>query len=82
MRRIKLPNGGHLLCPPFTKAEQQELMRQIAGSGGPRMVAWPRGLRTAGSATAATNHQTEATSQSVAEAAADQARPNLPPEKD
>ena len=40
MRIIKLPNGGEAHHPPFTKAEQRELMRQI---GPPTMVAWPRG---------------------------------------
>jgi hypothetical protein len=76
MRRIKLPNGGYALHPPFTKAEQQELMRQIAGGDGPRMVAWPRGLRTAGSEAAATNRQTQATTSPTAEAVADQAQPS------
>ena len=61
MRIIKLPNGGEAHHPPFTKAEQRELMRKIAGGDGPRMVAWPKGLRTAGSEAAATNRQTQAT---------------------
>jgi hypothetical protein len=69
MRRVKLPNGGWAGRPPYTKAEQQELMRKI---GPPRMVAWPRGLRTAGSATAATNPETEATT------AADAVPPEAP----
>lgn len=61
MRIIKLPNGGEAHHPPFTKTEQRELMRKIAGGDGPRMVAWPKGLRTAGSEAAATNRQTQAT---------------------
>ena len=70
MRRVKLPNGGWATRPPYTKAEQQELMRKIAGGDGPRMVAWPKGLRTAGSEAAATNRQTQATTPPTAEAAA------------
>ena len=68
MRLVKRGNGW-AARPPYTKAEQQELMRQIAGGDGPRMVAWPRGLRTAGSEAAATSCQTEATTQSAANAA-------------
>jgi hypothetical protein len=56
--RYTFPDGGKVHAPPFTKAEQQEIMRQI---GPPTMVAWPRGLRTAGSEAAATNRQTQAT---------------------
>lgn len=60
MRRVKRGDGW-ATRPPYTKAEQQELMRKIAGGDGPRMVAWPKNLRTAGSEAAATNRQTQAT---------------------
>ena len=58
-------DGGVMMGPPYTEAEQQNLYRRIAG--GPwTVLRTAKAPRTADPEAAATNRQTEATSQSTA----------------
>jgi hypothetical protein len=69
-----------VLTRPYTWQERMWL-RDFStwDHGGPYIRVGPRSVAPA---VAATSRQTEATTRSAAEAAADQAQPNLPPEKD
>jgi hypothetical protein len=70
--RYVTKNGGVMMGPPYTEEEEQDLYRRIAG--GPwTVLRTAKTPQTVGSEAAATNPETEATSQSVA-GAADPAR--------
>jgi hypothetical protein len=71
---------GGVLMRPYTP-EERAWLRDFStwDHGGPYLRVGPRSVAPAASAT---SRQTQATSRSTAEAAADQAQPNLPPEKD
>jgi hypothetical protein len=71
---------GGVLTRPYTPEERAWLRhRGTVDHGGPYVRVGPRSVASAASST---NRQTQAMNRSAAEAAADQAQPNLPPEKD
>jgi hypothetical protein len=58
--RYVTKEGGVMMGPPYTEAEEQELYRRIAG--GPwTILRTAKAPRTAEPGAAATNHQTQAT---------------------
>ena len=64
--RYVTKNGSRIMGPPYTEVEKQDLYRRI--DGGPwTVLRTAKTPRSAGSEAAATNRQTEATSQSTAE---------------
>ncbi len=71
---------GGVLMRPYTREERAWIMhRSTVDHGGTYVRIGPRSVAPAASST---NRQTQAMNRSAAEAAADQAQPNLPPEKD
>jgi hypothetical protein len=71
---------GGVLTRPYTP-EERAWLRDFStwDHGGPYLRVGPRSVAPAPSAT---SRQTQATSRSATETAADQAQQNLPPEKD
>ena len=71
---------GGVLTRPYTR-EERAWLRDFStwDHGGPYLRVGPRSVAPAASST---SRQTQAINRSAAEAAADQAQPNLPPEKD
>jgi hypothetical protein len=64
--RYVTPNGSRIMGPPYTDEEKQDLYRRIA-SGPWTTLRTAKAPQTVDPEAAATNRQTEATSQSAAE---------------
>ena len=62
--RYVTKDGGVMMGPPYTEAEEQDLYRRIA-SGPWTVLRSAKAPRTVGPEVAATKRQTEATTQSV-----------------